>query len=643
MKIIVLFKTHLDIGFTDLSANVVKKYNEIYIPQAISVAEEIANAGVPEGFVWTVGSWLVSQYLETADEAGKELLCGAIRKGWVSWHALPFTMHSEVCSSELYEYGLSLSHKLDKRFGKMTTGAKCTDVPGHTAAIIPHLADNGIKFLHIGINPASKAVDVPEVFRWRFSGKEIFVMYNGGGYGDFTHIPGTDTYVYFAHTNDNLGPQSAGEVMKVYADIHAKFPDAAVVAGDLNDVADEVTAVAEALPLIEGEMGDTWIHGAGTDPQKTSQYKALLRYCKSAGEQECRDIYRSLLLIPEHTWGMDEKTFLAENENYIRPLFEGARNNYNYKLMELSWAEQRRYAIDAAACIEDRLLAKQLMNGWRTEFPDLTRLVPVDGSEADVNGLHIALDNTGAITALDYPAAGIKLEDCSLFGFSYDEYSYDEVWNFCLQYNKQSFIDDFLINGNINWAINDFGKYGLQHERNVHTASAPQGCRLYSDERSIYILYKMDEAVTAAHGLPPVCVMRITPGKTNIEFDLSWYSKPANRAPEALWLRFDPKKKLRGISKLGHVIDPADVLPNGGRGLHATDGRVLFDGLTVKLMDSTLVSVGSKNIYNFVSGEPDVNNGVYFNLFNNQWGTNFPMWNEGDSRFRFLLSAAKSE
>ena len=28
MKIIVLFKTHLDIGFTDFSENVVKKYND---------------------------------------------------------------------------------------------------------------------------------------------------------------------------------------------------------------------------------------------------------------------------------------------------------------------------------------------------------------------------------------------------------------------------------------------------------------------------------------------------------------------------------------------------------------------------------------------------------------------------------------
>ncbi|MGI6280145.1 MAG: hypothetical protein ACOYJS_06255, partial [Acutalibacteraceae bacterium] len=63
-KIIVLFKTHLDIGFTDFSFSVVERYNKKYIPAAIDVAEEIAQSGRKEGFVWTTGSWLIYQYLK---------------------------------------------------------------------------------------------------------------------------------------------------------------------------------------------------------------------------------------------------------------------------------------------------------------------------------------------------------------------------------------------------------------------------------------------------------------------------------------------------------------------------------------------------------------------------------------------------
>jgi hypothetical protein len=29
---------------------------------------------------------------------------------------------------------------------------------------------------------------------------------------------------------------------------------------------------------------------------------------------------------------------------------------------------------------------------------------------------------------------------------------------------------------------------------------------------------------------------------------------------------------------------------------------------------------------------------VRFNLYNNKWGTNFPMWSEGSLAFRFVLA-----
>jgi hypothetical protein len=35
---------------------------------------------------------------------------------------------------------------------------------------------------------------------------------------------------------------------------------------------------------------------------------------------------------------------------------------------------------------------------------------------------------------------------------------------------------------------------------------------------------------------------------------------------------------------------------------------------------------------------PDYSRGVRFNLYNNKWGTNFPMWWEGSLAFRFVLA-----
>ncbi len=115
-------------------------------------------------------------------------------------------------NKELFEYGVSLSRKLDAHFGMKTIAAKMTDVPGHTIAMVPILAANGIRFLHIGVNPASTKPDVPTMFWWQAAGGEkLLVMYNND-YGQLTEIGNSGAAVYFAHTGDNCGPQSVEQI-----------------------------------------------------------------------------------------------------------------------------------------------------------------------------------------------------------------------------------------------------------------------------------------------------------------------------------------------------------------------------------------------------------------------------------------------
>lgn len=53
-KILVVFKTHLDIGFTDFADTVVERYMKEYIPNAIHVARQMREE--KERFIWTTGS-----------------------------------------------------------------------------------------------------------------------------------------------------------------------------------------------------------------------------------------------------------------------------------------------------------------------------------------------------------------------------------------------------------------------------------------------------------------------------------------------------------------------------------------------------------------------------------------------------------
>jgi len=42
-------------------------------------------------------------------------------------------------------------------------------------------------------------------------------------------------------------------------------------------------------------------------------------------------------------------------------------------------------------------------------------------------------------------------------------------------------------------------------------------------------------------------------------------------------------------------------------------------------------------LLNFSNRQPPLQHGMYVNLYNNIWGTNFPMWYAEDARFRFVL------
>ena len=127
--------------------------------------------------------------LQRGSRAERSRLEQAIVAGDLAWHALPFTLHTELADAGLIESALGIAAELDVRFGRQTIAAKMTDVPGHTRALVPLLAAAGVQFLHIGVNPACPMPDVPPVFRWRSpDGAEVVVAYHSGGYGGFHSV-----------------------------------------------------------------------------------------------------------------------------------------------------------------------------------------------------------------------------------------------------------------------------------------------------------------------------------------------------------------------------------------------------------------------------------------------------------------------
>ena len=632
-KIIVIFKTHLDIGFTDFSANVTKKYMESYLPGAATAANELKEKNGDARLVWTTGSWLIEEYLRTHSGKEGDAVRKCIQNGDICWHGLPFTTHTELMSAELLEYGLSISKKLDETFGKKTIAAKMTDVPGHTKAMIPFLKKAGIEFMHIGVNPASSGPCVPPLFRWQAdNGDMITVMYQTD-YGEFAVIEGTDTAVYFAHTGDNLGVQSTEKIEEIFAKIHTEYPDAEIKAGNLNDLALAVREVENTLPIITDEIGDTWIHGVGADPKKVSQFRALERlYAKLPDGDDKETLARGLIMIPEHTWGLDVKTHLNDHEHYDRDDFNEIRKPAsNYLKMEKSWREQRAYITDTVEKLGRENKEKALELIAEAERNNVLKRWEIDfasGTECELGSFKLKFNPQGEIISLTYGDKVIADRTHRLLSIVYEQFCADDYKRFFNQYNRIE----------AGWAYEDFTKPGIEDGSKHYIRFEPERATVSPLENGLLVRYTFDKDAHKKCGCPLMFDAVIWAEDNTLKIDLAWFSKPANRAAEAIWFGFKPIAENKRISKFGQLIDPKRVVENGQCRLHATDFGVAYDGLTIETVDTALVAPQYPSLLNFTDTKPLDSDPVYFNLYNNIWGTNFPMWYEDNARFRFNIT-----
>lgn len=135
-KVYVIFKTHLDVGFTDWGSKVIDTYTYNFIPAVLNLSEEITKDSLSQiDYPWTCGSWLIWNYLERASNENGQRIKEAIGRGDFTWHAMPFTMQVELCDSAMLSAALNISKKLDLLFGRKTIAAKITDVPGVTRGL----------------------------------------------------------------------------------------------------------------------------------------------------------------------------------------------------------------------------------------------------------------------------------------------------------------------------------------------------------------------------------------------------------------------------------------------------------------------------------------------------------------------------
>jgi hypothetical protein len=200
------------------------------------------------------------------------------------------------------------------------------------------------------------------------------------------------------------------------------------------------------------------------------------------------------------------------------------------------------------------------------------------------------------------------------------------------------------------WARPDQTKPGLASAAPAHRTWLPQVVAAWQrrDDAShrVVVELRLPAECRTLYGGPEKLILEyafphVEPA---VHMTLQWFGKPACRLPEALWLSFVPRvRSVQGwrLEKMGQGISPREVVRNGNRRLHAVDGGVSYSDaqgrLTIETLDAPLVAPGKPSLLDFDNRQPPLRNGMHVNLYNNVWGTNFPLWCQDDARFRFII------
>lgn len=322
----VVFKTHFDIGYTDLVTNVLKRYRGEMMDNALKVMEANTNSPSSERFAWTVPGWPLKHILgplQTPER--KARIEQAIRNGELTAHALPFSIHTESLDLEDLVRGLHFSAQIDRDYNlPLVRSGKETDVPEHSWVMPTLLANAGIRFYQIGCNGACQYPRFPHLFYWEGpDGSRVLCNYTVE-YGSDV-IPPRDwpnkNYLAMIMNGDNHGPPTADQVEAIRQKAAKLLPGVKIHFGTLDDFLTAVEAEKPELPVVRGDTPDTWIHGVMSMPEATKIARdirplepaldSLDTHLKIYGlqttplAQPLAEAYENSLLYGEHTWGMN--------------------------------------------------------------------------------------------------------------------------------------------------------------------------------------------------------------------------------------------------------------------------------------------------------------------------------------------------
>ncbi|MBQ7777635.1 MAG: DUF5054 domain-containing protein [Oscillibacter sp.] len=690
MKIILAFKTHFDIGFTQLASEIIDQYSGQMLSDVIETCNGTADMGKLH-YVWTMPSWPLTVMQGSGEKRGE--LDRLVREGQIAFHALPFTSHTDFCGMADTIEGLRYASELSAEYDvPLPVSAKMTDVPGHGRSLPTLLTKAGIRFLHLGCNAYATPPGVPPLFFWQGSdGSRLLTMYSKGGYGS-SMVPPADwpfpVWMALMHTHDNIGPQSADIIRAMVAEAKEACPDAEIVCGTMDDFYYELAKCdLSGLPVVTEDLADTWIHGVGSYPAEVRAVRQARRdlttasaavFAAGGDEGKLADAYKAaydaLCLFGEHTWGLDVKTWMKPERAYEKKAFRKAKNSDEYRRMEASWQEQReraQQALDSAkAALQCAGGGEQAVfnpnasafTGW-AELEDVGESVSLCGRSMvyvkDVPPLGTAVpqgcnyphrkntlenhryrltfdESRGLITELYDKHLGCALakerDGVGVFSYQYDIHGIEEMTEYLRNYAYRFF----------DWGIRDNGKDN--YPEIPHMTFRPKLVKYQEDDYTLTLHYQSSAAEAYGDGRDIRVLVALPPEGEELFVSVEVDGKEETGYVESgsLCIPLAEDAPRFRFNKNGDLIDPAtDILWGANHALYCLEAFACAEsdqgGLCVVTSDAPLCAIGETGIYGWRKTYEETAPILQFNLFNNMWGTNFPQWIGGDLKWDFTL------
>jgi hypothetical protein len=190
-RVFVVHHSHLDIGYTDPQA-IVMRNHLAYLDAVLDLAAVARESPDDAQFRWTVeANWPLQRWLDARPPAACDELLRLVREGRVEVSALPMTFNSEALSVDELARQLTFADRFRELAGVPVDAAMQTDVPGGVLGLPGILAASGVRFLSVAHNYAARAVpsltggdELPRLFYWGApAGKRVLVWQTGSPQG----------------------------------------------------------------------------------------------------------------------------------------------------------------------------------------------------------------------------------------------------------------------------------------------------------------------------------------------------------------------------------------------------------------------------------------------------------------------------